>query len=136
MQRNLARMRHNLIILIHIRRPEIDDDVNDEHDVNEQVDHGHWPEVEAAHTPAAAVVRRRAARLRLYQRAVRGVGERGLVLQQAVPVYFVQVVGAAEAVGVCRRVEVVQNEGCDVGRENGGVDDEHKDQPVPGRFEG
>jgi len=36
---NFARMRHHLVVFVDVRRPEVDDDVHDEHDVHNQVQH-------------------------------------------------------------------------------------------------
>ncbi len=85
---DLAGMRHDLVILVDVRRAEVDEDVDDEHDVHDEVD-----DVEGV------VVARRA-------RTV--LGARLLVEQ----------------------------EGGDVRREDGGVDDEDEDQPVPHSLEG
>lgn len=76
----------HLVVLAHVRRPEVDEDVNDEHDVDEQVD-----------------------------------DDDGVV--RVVP----------PRVGVARLVE---KEGRDVGREDGRVDDEDEDDPVPQGLEG
>ena len=35
-------MAHNLVILIYIRRPEVDQNVNNKHDVNNKVNDRHW----------------------------------------------------------------------------------------------
>ena len=38
MHRDLARMTHYLVVLIHVGRPKVDQDINDEHDVDRQID--------------------------------------------------------------------------------------------------
>ena len=96
MHGDLAGVTDDLVILVHVRGTEVDEDVDDEHDVDGEVDDGEGVVV--------AVV--------LVARAPRG------------------------APGPPAPVLLIEEEGGDVGREDGRVDDEDEDEPVPHRLEG
>ena len=96
MHGDLAGVTDDLVVLIHVRRPEVDEDVDDEHDVDGEVDDSEWIVV--------AVV--------LVARAARGCP------------------------GPPAAVLLVEEEGGDVGGEDGRVDDQDEDEPVPHRLEG
>ena len=96
MHGDLARVTDDLVVLVHVGRAEVDEDVDDEHDVDGEVDDGEWVVV--------AVI--------LVARAARG------------------------RPGPPAPVLLVEEEGGDVRREDGRVDDEDEDEPVPHRLEG
>ena len=87
---DLARVAHHLVVLIHIRCPEVDQDINNEHDVDCQVDDR--------------------------QRVIVTVPYSSLL--RAPPALL-----------------FVQEERGDVRREDGRVDDQYKDEPVPDGLE-
>ena len=89
MDGDLARVAHHLVVLVDVGCAEVDEDVDDEHDVHDEVDDGEWLRVAAFHRRP------------------------GLVL-----------------------LLLGQQEGGGVGREDGRVDDEQEDDPVPHGLEG
>ena len=100
MDRDLARMADDLVVLVDVRRPEVDEDVDDEHDVDDQVDD----------RERVAVSREPAADGAPQGRRPPPAGARPVLV-------------------------VAEEERGDVRREDGRVDDEDEDEPVPDRLE-
>ena len=88
-------MRHNLVILVDVRRPEVDEDVDDKHDVHDEVDDGE-------------------------RLLVVGTGHGG---------------GVFGGVGAGAGGLLLEDEGRIVRGDDGRVDDQQEDDPVPDRLE-
>lgn len=56
MQGNLACMGYNLIVLVNVCCPEVDENVNDEHDIDDQVDDSHGTEIPCGPVEATVCV--------------------------------------------------------------------------------
>ena len=96
-------MRHHLVVLVDVRRPKIDEDVDDEHDVDDEIDDGEGFLVVCTVWGGAWRV---------------GVG------------------GGRRRVGVrAGFVFLFEDEGSIVGGDDGGVDDQEQNDPVPDRLE-